>query len=708
MRAHMHFLHPNTYSMFPLMKSEKHGIIRCCAVSLSSPALGRREFPEKEFIYMAKQYDAGQLTVLEGLEAVRMRPGMYIGTTSTRGLHHLLWEIVDNAIDEASNGHASEVRVTLHTDGSASVFDNGRGMPVDEHPTMHMSGVEVIFTKLHAGGKFNNDNYAYSGGLHGVGASVVNALSKWLTVDIYRDFAHHHVRFTSTTDEKGKCLAGIPDAPLQKVGNTRKKGSLIRFLPDDAIFEDVRFNGETVSRRLQELAYLNRGLKIVFVDERIKDADARERVFCYEGGIIDYVKYLNDGKNAMHEEPIYLEGQKDSVICRVAIQYTDGYTESMFSYVNNIPTGEGGSHETGFKAAFTKMLNDYARRIGALKEKDANLSGEDFREGLSCVLTTMVKNPQFEGQTKGRLGNSEVRPAVEGIITQQLTDWLENLKNQDIAQAIVQKAIKAAQVREAARKTRDNARKANQLDAAPLVGKLSACRGKKAEDNELFIVEGDSAGGSAKQGRDSRYQAILPLRGKPLNAEKKRLDQVLSNEEFRSLITALGTSIDEGFNLSNLKYHKVIILSDADQDGAHIRAILLTFFFRYMKELVTNGHVYIGMPPLYKVQKGSKVMYAYDDKELQKCIKAAGKGYTLQRYKGLGEMNPEQLWATTMDPEQRKLMQVTIEDAALADRRITILMGDKVEPRRDYITEHADFNKPDNFEVPTAQQEGGK
>ena len=656
---------------------------------------------------MAKQYDAGQLTVLEGLEAVRMRPGMYIGTTSTRGLHHLLWEIVDNAIDEASNGHANEVKVTLHTDGSASVFDNGRGMPVDEHPTMHMSGVEVIFTKLHAGGKFNNDNYAYSGGLHGVGASVVNALSKWLTVDIYRDYTHHYVRFTSTTDEKGKCHAGVPDAPLARVGNTRKKGSLIRFLPDDTIFEDVRFNGETVARRLQELAYLNRGLKIIFVDERVKDADAREKVFCYEGGILDYVRYLNDGKNAMHDEPIYMEGTKDGVICRVAIQYTDGYTESVFSYVNNIPTGEGGSHETGFKAAFTKMLNDYARRIGALKEKDANLSGEDFREGLTCVLIAMVKNPQFEGQTKGRLGNSEVRPAVEAIIIQQLTDWLENLKNQDIAQAIVQKAIRAAQVREAARKTRDNARRANQLEAAPLVGKLSACRGKRPEDNELFIVEGDSAGGSAKQGRDSRYQAILPLRGKPLNAEKKRLDQVLSNEEFRSLITALGTSIDEGFNLQNLKYHKVIILSDADQDGAHIRAILLTFFFRYMKELVMNGHVYIGMPPLYKVQKGSKIWYAYDDKELQKCIRAAGKGYTLQRYKGLGEMNPEQLWETTMDPEQRKLMQVTIEDAALADRRITILMGDKVEPRRDYITEHADFNKPDNFEAPT-QQEGGK
>ena len=462
----------------------------------------------------ANHYDAGNIQVLEGLEAVRMRPGMYIGTTSTRGLHHLLWEIVDNAIDEASNGFADEVRVTLHTDGSASVYDNGRGMPVDEHPTMHVSGAEVIFTVLHAGGKFNNENYSYSGGLHGVGASVVNALSKWLTVDIYRDFSHYAMRFTSQFDEKkGKVIAGKPDAPLAKVGNTRKKGTLVRFLPDDAIFEDVRFNYDTVFRRLQELAYLNRGLKIVFLDERVSDPARRETTFHYEGGIIDYVRYLNDGKTVLHDQPIYLEGQKDSVICRVAIQYTDGYTESLFSYVNNIPTGEGGTHETGFKAAFTKMFNDYARRNGFLKEKDSNLTGEDFREGLSCVLTTMVKNPQFEGQTKGRLGNSEVRPAVEGIITQQLTDWLENLKNQEIAQQIVQKAIRAAQVREAARKTRDNARKANQLDAAPLVGKLSACRGKKAEDNELFIVEGDSAGGSAKQGRDSRYQAILPLLG---------------------------------------------------------------------------------------------------------------------------------------------------------------------------------------------------
>ena len=651
---------------------------------------------------MAKQYDAGQLTVLEGLEAVRMRPGMYIGTTSSRGLHHLLWEIVDNAIDEASNGHATEIKVTLHQDGSASVFDNGRGMPVDEHPTMHISGVEVIFTKLHAGGKFNNDNYAYSGGLHGVGAAVVNALSKWVTVDVFRDFTHHFIRFTSTT-EGSRCLAGIPEAPLAKVGNTRKKGSLIRFMPDDAIFEDVKFNGDTVSRRLQELAYLNRGLKIIFVDERVK-GENKEKVFQYDGGIIDYVKYLNDGKNAMHEEPIYLEGTKDSVICRVAIQYTDGYTESMFSYVNNIPTGEGGSHETGFKTAFTKMFNDYARRIGALKEKDNNLSGEDFREGLSCVLTTMVKNPQFEGQTKGRLGNSEVRPAVESVISQQLTDWLDNLKNQEVASAIVAKAIRAAQAREAARKTRDNIRKASQLEAAPLVGKLSSCTGKKWEDNELFIVEGDSAGGSAKQGRDRRFQAILPLRGKPLNAEKKRLDQVLANEEFRSIITALGTGIGEDFDISHLKYNRVIILSDADQDGAHIRAILLTFFFRYMKELITEGHVYIGMPPLYKVQKGSNVIYCYNDSDLPAAIKKVGRGYTLQRYKGLGEMNPEQLWETTMNPDGRRMMKVDIEDFTEADRRITILMGDKVEPRREYISEYANFNKEDNF-VPVNGQE---
>ncbi len=657
----------------------------------------------------AQNYTAGNIQVLEGLEAVRMRPGMYIGTTSSRGLHHLLWEIVDNAIDEASNGYATEVSVTLHKDGSASVFDNGRGMPVDLHPTLGIPGVEVIFTVLHAGGKFNNENYAYSGGLHGVGASVVNALSKWLTVDVYRNWTHYRMGFTSEYSPATKKIeAGKATGPMETVGNTRKKGTLVRFLPDDAIFEDIRFNGEHVARRLQELAYLNKGIKITFTDERV-EAENRTRTYCYDGGITDFVRFLNAGKTALHEDVIYLEGRRDDIICRAAIQYTDGYNESLFSYVNNINTPEGGSHETGFKTAFTKCLNDYARKLGLLKEKDSNLAGEDFREGLTCVLATMVRNPQFEGQTKGRLGNSEVRPVVESIISQQMTDWLDNLKNQETASGIVSKAIRAAQAREAARKTRDNIRKASALEAAPLVGKLASCTGRRWDDNELFIVEGDSAGGSAKQGRDRRFQAILPLRGKPLNVEKKHLDQVLANEEFRSLITALGTGIGETFSLDNLKYGKVIILSDADQDGAHIRAILLTFFFRYMKDLISNGHVYIGMPPLYKVQKGSKVIYAYDDRELAKATKAAGKGYTLQRYKGLGEMNPEQLWETTMDPSQRKLMRVSIEDGAQVDRLTTILMGDKVEPRRDYISEHADFNRPDDFELPEenrAQREG--
>ena len=657
---------------------------------------------------MAQTYEANSIQVLEGLDAVRMRPGMYIGSTGSRGLHHLLWEIVDNAIDEAANGYADEIQVTLHQDGSASVVDNGRGMPVDTHPTLGISGVEVIYTKLHAGGKFNNENYSYSGGLHGVGASVVNALSKWVTVDVFRDWSHWRISFASKYDPKlGKVTAGIPQGPLEKVGNTRKKGSLVRFLPDDTIFEDTRFNSDLVARHLQEQAFLNKGLRIVFTDERDKNPETRERIFHYEGGIVDFVKYLDTDKNVLHEQPVYLEGQREDIIFKASFQYTDGYTENIFSYANNIPTGEGGSHETGFKAAFTKAFNDYARRIGALKEKDNNLSGEDFREGLTCVMIVMVKNPQFEGQTKGRLGNTEVRPAVEAIVSQRLTEFLEDLKNQELAQKIVEKAVRAAQVREASRKTRDLARQKNQLEAAPLVGKLASCTGRHPEDNELFIVEGDSAGGSAKQGRDRRFQAILPLRGKPLNAEKKRLDQVLANEEFRSLITALGTSIEDGFNLSSLKYNKVIILSDADQDGAHIRAILLTFFYRYMRELVSTGHVYIGMPPLYKVQKGDKVWYAYDDKELSKCTKAAGKGYNLQRYKGLGEMNPEQLWATTMDPSQRKLLQVTIDDAAQADRLITILMGDKVEPRKDYISQFADFNRQDNFELPEHQQQGG-
>ena len=645
-------------------------------------------------------YNAGKLQVLEGLDAVRMRPGMYIGTTSVRGLHHLLWEIVDNAIDEALGGYATEVLVTLHKDGSASVWDNGRGVPVDEHPQLHVSGVELIYTRLHAGGKFGNENYAYSGGLHGVGASVVNALSKWLTVDSFRDWTHYQMRFETVWDEKEKKYhAGRIVNGLEKIGNTRKRGTLVRFLPDDTIFtEDSRFNSETVSRRLRELAYLNKGLKIVFHDERAKDAEKQHMEFCYAGGIGDYVKYLNANKNALHDAPIMIEGKKDDVICCVSMQYTDGYTESVFSYVNNIPTGEGGTHEMGFRTAMTKAFNDYARKIGALKEKDNNLAGEDFREGLTAIVTVMVKNPQFEGQTKGKLGNSEVKPAVENVVGLGLSEFLEDLKNAELAQKIVEKAIKSAKVREAARKARDVARQRNSLEAAPLVGKLSACTGRKAVENELFIVEGDSAGGSAKQGRDRRFQAILPLRGKPLNAEKKRLDQVLANDEFRSIITALGTNIDEDFDISSLKYHKVIILSDADQDGAHIRAILLTFFYRYMRELVAQGHVYIGMPPLYLVKRPGGVQeYAYDDKELKK-LTAGKKNYTIQRYKGLGEMNPEQLWETTMDPQNRKLMRVTLEDAAREDEIITILMGDKVDPRREYIISHAEFNKEDSFE----------
>ncbi|MBR4040130.1 MAG: type IIA DNA topoisomerase subunit B [Clostridia bacterium] len=647
---------------------------------------------------MAKTYSASMLKVLEGLDAVRMRPGMYIGSTGSRGLHHLLWEIVDNAIDEVANGYARIVRVELHKDGSATVEDDGRGMPVDIHPELGITGVEMIFTRLHAGGKFDHENYSYSGGLHGVGASVVNALSKWLTVDVCTGGGKYRMRFESNYDPAEKKIAsGRAVTALERVSATRRHGTRVTFMPDDTVFEETKFNSETVRRRLRELAYLNKSLEIVFVDEREKDEHKREQTFRFEGGIADYVRYLNRDKNALYDSVIMLEGMQEDVRISLALQHTDDYSESIFSYVNNIPTAEGGMHEMGFKAGFTRALNDYARKTGVLKEKDNNLMGEDYREGVTAVLLTFVRNPQFEGQTKGKLGNTEVRPAVEAFVYARMTEYLENLKNQDVAQGIVEKAVKASKVREAARKAKEVARAKNQLEAAPLVGKLSSCTGKKAELNEMFIVEGDSAGGSAKQGRDRRFQAILPIRGKPLNVEKKRIDQVLANEEFRSIITALGTSIGEDFDIKALKYHKVIILSDADQDGAHIRAILLTFFYRYMRPLITEGHVYIGMPPLYRVAKGDKINYAYDDKELSKVTASIGRGYTIQRYKGLGEMDPSQLWETTMNPDNRQLMQVTLEDVAEAERLVTLLMGDKVEPRRDYITTYADFNKVDTF-----------
>ena len=644
---------------------------------------------------MQHSYTASDIKVLEGLDAVRMRPGMYIGSTGSRGLHYMLWEIVDNAIDEAANGYADLVEITIHKDQSVTVEDNGRGIPVGIHEQMGVSGVEVVFTQLHAGGKFGDDNYSYSGGLHGVGASVVNALSTWLKAEVFTGGRAYLQEFASRRNEEGKIESGKPLGPLQEVGRTRKQGSRITFLPDNRVFEALDWNTEAISKRLRELAFLNCGIKLTLLDERQKNGE--KQIYHAEGGLADFVKYLNEGKNCIQPEPILIEGGRDGIRVHAAIQYNDGYTESLFTYVNNIPTTEGGTHETGFKTAVARVMNEYCRRTGILKEKSPNLSGEDFREGMTAVLSLQMKNTQFEGQTKTKLGNTEARTAVDQIVGEQLMTYLLDLRNQAMANTLCDKAVKAAKVRDAARKARTMAREKNKLDNAPLVGKLSSCTGRNYKQNELFIVEGDSAGGSAKQGRDRHFQAILPLRGKPLNAEKKRLDQVLANEEFRSIITALGTGIDADFDLKSLKYDKVIILADADQDGAHIRAILLTFFFRYMKELITDGHVYIGMPPLYKVSNSKKTIYAYDDNQLAAAVKEVGRGYALQRYKGLGEMNPSQLWETTMDPAVRSLMRVTIEDAAQADRIVTVLMGDKTEPRKEYISAHANFNKLDTF-----------
>ncbi|MBQ7224288.1 MAG: type IIA DNA topoisomerase subunit B [Clostridia bacterium] len=643
-----------------------------------------------------KDYTASNIQVVEGLDAVRLRPGMYIGSTGVRGLHHILWEIVDNGMDEVANGYGDSIFVTVHADGSVSVEDNGRGIPVDMHPTMKVSGVEVVFTQLHAGGKFDSENYSYSGGLHGVGASVTNALSRWLNVEVYKNGTTYKIEFESV-EKDGKVHGGLVKNKLVDTKEkTKKHGTKVTFMPDDRIFETTKFSIDTISRRLKELAFLNKGAHITLVDERTNYGESfLKREFYYEGGLIDFVKDLNEIKTPAFDTPVYIEGEKDNVLAQLAFQYTDAYTENIFSYVNNIPTSEGGTHETGFKIALTRVLNDWARKLGVLKDKEPNLQGEDFREGLTAVLSVKMQNVQFEGQTKTKLGNTEARLAVESIVLSELNAYFD--KHRAVAEIAVKKGVLAAKVREAARKQKELTRAKNSIDNFHTVGKLKSCTGKKPELNELFIVEGDSAGGTCTQARNRSFQAILPLRGKPLNAEKKRIDQVLANEEIRTLISALGADFGKDFNIDDLRYHKVVILSDADQDGMHIRAILLTFFFRYMRELITEGHVYIGLPPLYRISKRGQTEYAYDDAALEKLKKEMGKGAEIQRYKGLGEMNADQLWETTMDPKKRKLVRVAIEDAAEAERLVSTLMGDAVEQRRNYIIEHANFNKEDTF-----------
>ena len=704
------------------------------------------------------EYSAKNLEVLEGLDAVRMRPGMYIGSTGIKGLHHILWEIVDNAIDEAANGFANKVKVTLHDDGSASVEDNGRGIPTDIHPKEKVSGVQLVFTKLHAGGKFGQGNYEYSGGLHGVGASVTNALSEWLTVEVCRNKQVYKMSFHSKFNpRKKKVESGLPDGPLENTGiRTNRQGTSVRFKPDATVFSETDFDLDTVEERLRQLAFLNRGVEITLIDERITMAEARKTkmlfgsdeetetedgevkteevetveveeplgqldllsgqqslfgevdelalesepyriVFKYEGGISDYVKTLNDGKKKLYAQPIQYKAEKNGILVEFSIQHTGEYRESMFSFVNNIPTPEGGYHEMGFHSGLTRVLNEYARSNGMLKDKDPNFQGDDFCEGLTVVLSIKMASVQFEGQTKTKLGNTEARPAVEATVIEGFNAFKNVRGYKKTMEEIIRKAQGAAKSRIAAKTAKENARAKNSIDGLTLIGKLASCSGRKPELNELFIVEGDSAGGTAKQGRDRHFQSILPLRGKPLNVEKKKLSQILENEEIRTMISAIGAGIDPEFKLEKSNYHKVIILSDADQDGMHIRCILLTFFFRYMRPLVNAGYVYIGMPPLYKVSKGNKVEYAYDDKELNEKIEKIGKGYDLQRYKGLGEMNADQLWETTMNPATRNLTQVTVEDAAKAERMITTLMGDKVEGRKEFLAKYANFNKRDTF-----------
>ena len=633
---------------------------------------------------MSETYGADNIQILEGLEAVRKRPGMYIGSTSSRGLHHLVYEIVDNSVDEALAGYCTEIQVFINEDNSITVIDNGRGIPVGINHKAGIPAVEVVFTILHAGGKFGGGGYKVSGGLHGVGASVVNALSNWLEVQIYNEGKIYQQRY-----EKGHVCY-----PLKVVGecDKEKTGTKVTFLPDDTIFEDTVYDHDILKQRLREMAFLTKNLKIVLTDKREENY---EKVFHYEGGIKEFVKYLNSSKTPLYEDVLYFEGKKDGVYVEVAMQHNDSYNESAFSFVNNINTPEGGTHLAGYRNALTKTFNDYARNNKLLKDSEANLSGEDIREGLTAIVSIKIEDPQFEGQTKQKLGNSEARGAVDSVVSEQLTYYLE--QNPAVAKIICEKSIMAQRARDAARKARDLTRRKTALGDTALPGKLADCSDKDPKNCEIYIVEGDSAGGSAKTARDRATQAILPLRGKILNVEKARLDRIYGNAEIKAMITAFGTGIHEDFDISKLRYHKIIIMTDADVDGAHIATLMLTFIYRFMPELIKQGYVYLAQPPLYKLEKNKKIWYAYSDEELDNILNEVGRDQNnrIQRYKGLGEMDAEQLWETTMDPERRVLLKVVIDDEAESelDLTFTTLMGDKVEPRREFIEENAKFVK---------------
>ena len=654
----------------------------------------------------AGKYTASDITVLKGLEHVRKRPGMYIGTTDIKGLHHILWEIIDNGIDEAANGYANQIDVTLNEDGSATVEDNGRGIPVDMHKE-GVPAVQLIFTTLNAGGKFNTDNYKFSAGLHGVGASVTNALSEWLTVEIYRDKKIYQIDFYSPKDG-GEFRSGLVKNPLRVVGKTDKRGTKVTFKPDAEVFDSVEFDAEDITNKLREYAFLNKGVKITFTDNRnrTEESEGIRTEFRYENGLIDFVTYLNDGAEGVNKM-IYFEGEGSGVRVKLAIQHNSGIYEKLYSYVNGVRTTEGGTHVTGFRTAFTRCMNDYAKSNNLLKNKDCKLEGDDFKEGLTAVLLVQMNEPQFEGQTKAKLGNQEIKSIVDGIVSEKLSAFFSLSKNKSTGDYIIKKAIEVASIREASKKAAQIERQKNTISGTALIGKYASCTGKDVTVNELFIVEGDSAGGSAKQGRDRKTQAVLPLRGKPLNVLKVKKEKIYQNEEIRTIIAALGTEIGSNFKIEDLKFNKIIILSDADYDGYHIRTLLLSFFYRLMPELIREGKVFVGMPPLYKVEKKGKIAYAYDDEELDKVVeemKGVSGEMRIQRYKGLGEMNKDQLWETTLNPRTRVLTRVTIADAMEADEIIDTLMTEGAEKRKEYIFRYAKFNRVDAF----AMKYGGK